>query len=99
MTCKFFPYTEHEDYSVDMEKVTIPPGNLSVLFTTSILNDNVVEDTESFELVFTLELGEDVPESVKRGISICGNNSVPVQIIDDDGRYLEMIEHSEDSWL
>ncbi len=73
-----------------LSELTIPAGATNFSFDVSILDDDVVEGMESFELVFTLDLGDEVPQSLKDKIKICGDNNAIIKIIDDDGKYRQL---------
>ena len=76
------------DYTV-ASGLVIPAGQTSIRFDVNIRNDDVVEGMESFELLFTLSLGNNIPQSLRERIQICGRNDVIVKITDDDGKHLK----------
>ena len=66
------------DYGSGPYTVTIPAGMTRVPFNVSIINDNILENDEDFELII---IPGSLPDNVRRG----STGRTRVTIVNDDG--------------
>ena len=76
--------TGGEDYEPGPFNVTIPAGEITVSFNISVINDNIFEGNESFNI--------DVdPSSLPSGVLVQPHSMLMITIVDDDGELLYVI--------
>ena len=86
-------YVAGVDYamsSVLVFNVTISAGSTSSSFSIDIINDNIQEDNETFNIAIKLS-----PRLLSLSL---GTSSSTVMIIDDDGMYMYCIEGNFGGW-
>ena len=66
------------DYSSGPYFVTIPAGETSATFNVTIINDNILENDEDFDLII-------VPGSLPNGVTRGNPGRATVTITNDDG--------------
>ena len=74
--------TEGDDYEFETSDVTIPAGNISVSFNISIIDDNIFEANESFNMTI------DSSSLPHRFLVQSVDCMVIMTIFDDDGELL-----------
>ena len=72
-------FIDVEDYSGHARTITIPAGESSRSFSISVVNDNIVECTETFNI--------SMQAISLQGVSIGSVNSIRASIIDNDSEY------------
>ena len=78
-TLQFFIYTGGEDYTNGSFTVEFNAGVTRVSFNVSIVNDNIHEGNETFNLIIN-------PSSLPSEVAVTNPNQTIVIIVDDDGR-------------
>ena len=71
--------TGNDDYGPGNYTVTIPAGATMVPFDIPIVDDNVLEGNEDFDIII-------VPGSLPDGVNLGNPVRARVNIIDDDGK-------------
>ena len=72
-----FCFIDNNDYDIGPYTVTIPAGQNDVTFSVSITDDNIHEESETFNLIID-------ESSLPSGITSSNSNTVTVTIMDDD---------------
>jgi len=72
------------DYVPGPYNITIPAGVTIVDFSFSVINDNILEDNESFTLIID---SHSLPDGISGGIQTV------VTIVDDDSKCLIFLRH------
>ena len=73
---KFYDLTGNYDYELVPNFITIPAGKTHIKFNVSVIDDDILEGYENFQLVI---IGASLPDGFKRGKL----NKVTVTIVDD----------------
>lgn len=68
-----------DDYVLDSQNVSYRVSDFPIEVTITIVNDEIAEINEKFEVFFNIQMSEGV---------IQGDNVVSVTIFDDDGEYI-----------
>ena len=80
VSSSFYYYIiEGEDYEVGPYSVIIPAGMASVFFNISIINDEIYEGNETFNLVVNVT-------SLPLNVTIGDPNQATITIFNDDGK-------------
>ena len=72
-----FCFIDNNDYDAGPYTVTIPAGQNDVTFSVSITDDNIHEESETFNLIID-------ESSLPGGVTSSNSNTVTVTIMDDD---------------
>ena len=73
------------DFVSEQLELNFPAGERRVEFNVSILDDNVVENTESFQLLLS------IPNNLtSKGVQVGPNAASTVTIMDNDGELVEL---------
>ena len=78
ITNSCYNYIDNKDYNAGPYAVTIPAGQNDVTFSVTITDDNIREESETFNLII-------YEASLPSGISSNDINAVTVTIMDRDG--------------
>ena len=79
LQCITINFTGGEDYISGLYNVTFPAGEITSSFVVSIINDNVLESDEQFDITIDTT-------SLPDGITVGSTGSSTVTIMDDDGK-------------
>ena len=73
-----------DDYQQVQLQIEFMPGDTRKEFNVSIVDDNMIEDLESFQL--SLSITDDI---TSKGVQLGPNDTATVTIIDNDGELVE----------
>ena len=74
-----------DDYQSVQLQLDVPAGQMRAEFNVTIVDDNVIEDEESFQL--QLSVPDDI---ISKGVQVGPNQAATVTIMDNDGELMEM---------
>ena len=77
MICSCYNFIDNKDYNPGPYTVTIVAGENDVTFSVSITDDNIHEESETFNLIID-------ESSLPSGVTSSDPNRVTVIIMDDD---------------
>ena len=73
------------DFVSQQFQLDFPAGQTRVTFTVTIIDDNLVENMESFQLLLS------IPNNLtSKGVQVGPNAASTVTIMDDDGELVEL---------